>query len=85
MRFANDKNYKEVSLLDGLKALAENTKAKLYSDGLESNEYLYYDEIKGICFEDGCVVRRDPIESFLVLKSLKWPAKSKFYLDELEE
>ena len=47
MRFENDKNYKEVSLLDGLKALAENTKAKLYSDGLESNEYLYYDEIKG--------------------------------------
>ena len=43
MRFEAGDEYKEVSLAEGLNLLQLNKASKLYSDGLEENEYITYD------------------------------------------
>ena len=47
MQFTNSPGYKEVRLYPGLCALERDSSYKLYSDGLEDNEYMYYDPKEG--------------------------------------
>ena len=53
---------------------------KLYSDGLDQNEYIYYDLTKGFCYEDGCVIGSTLTQTVNVLISLKWVLNHKFYI-----
>ena len=43
MTFEATEEYKEVSLAEGLNLLQLNKVSKLYSDGLEENEYIEFD------------------------------------------
>lgn len=52
MKFVATEKNKEVSLVEGLNYLSKNKSNKLYSDGLDQNEYIYYDLTKGFCYED---------------------------------
>lgn len=71
----------EVSLAEGLLKLEKDTTRKLRSDGLESNEYMYYNPNKGICYEDSCVIGRTATDALHVLISLKWVLQHKFFID----
>ena len=53
---------------------------KLYSDGLDQNEYIYYDSTKGFCYEDGCIIGSTLNQTVNVLISLKWVLNHKFYI-----
>lgn len=52
MTFEATSSHKEVSLAEGLNLLQLNKASKLYSDGLEENEYIEFDSRKGFCYED---------------------------------
>lgn len=80
MRFIPTTEYMEVSLEEGLNQLQlENTK-KLFSDGLDSDEYIYFDHSKGFCYEDGCVIGGTYDQTLDTLHSLKWCFSHKFYI-----
>lgn len=79
MQFVATEEFKEVSLEEGLKALQENEISRLYSDGLDSYEYIYFDESKGFCYEDGCVIGSTYKRALKTLISLKWCLSYKFY------
>ena len=80
MRFEATDGYKEVSLAYGLKLLELNKASRLYSVGLEKDEYFEFDLQKGFCYEDGCVIGRTLNKTLLTLISLKWVLYYKFYI-----
>lgn len=80
MEFVATEKNKEVSLVEGLNYLIKNKSNKLYSDGLDQNEYIYYDSTKGFCYEDGCVIGSTLNQTVNVLISLKWVLNHKFYI-----
>ena len=80
MTFEATEKYKEVSLAYGLKLLELNKASRLYSDGLEKDEYIEFDSQKGFCYEDGCVIGRTLNKTLLTLISLKWVLHHKFYV-----
>lgn len=79
MQFIPTKEYKEISLQEGLNQLQLGNIDKLYSDGLDTEEYIYFDNNKGFCYEDGCVIGDTFEWTLYVLHSLKWCFSSKFY------
>ena len=80
MTFEATEKYKEVSLAEGLNLLQLNKASKLYSDGLEENEYITFDSQKGFCYEDGCVIGGTLNTTLKGLISLKWVLHHKFYI-----
>ena len=80
MTFEATEKYKEVSLAEGLNLLQLNKTSKLYSDGLEENEYITFDSRKGFCYEDGCVIGVTFDMTLKRLISLKWVLHNKFYV-----
>lgn len=80
MRFEATEKYKEVSLAEGLNLLQVNKASKLYSDGLEENEYILFDLQKGFCYEDGTVIGGTFNITLKRLISLKWVLHHKFYV-----
>lgn len=80
MTFEATEKYKEVSLAKGLNLLQLNKASKLYSDGLEENEYITFDSQKGFCYEDGCVIDGTLNTTLKRLISLKWVLHHKFYI-----
>jgi hypothetical protein len=68
----------EVSLKDGLKMLYENG-GKLTSDGLEQDEYMKYVPNVGICYEDNCMIGRNPSLAHSILRSIGWVKDKKFF------
>lgn len=84
MVFEATKNYKEVSLAEGLNLLNLNKASRLYSDGLESEEYIYFDQQFGFCYEDGCIIGRTLNITIRTLLSLKWVLHHKFYIKNTE-
>lgn len=80
MKFVATEKNKEVSLVEGLNYLSKNKLNKLYSDGLDQNEYIYYDLTKGFCYEDGCVIGSTLTQTVNVLISLNWVLNHKFYI-----
>lgn len=71
--------FKEISLENGLIALESGQTDRLYSDGLESDEYITY---TNNCFryEDNCVIGHDVEDTLHTLLGLKWPLNHKFYI-----
>ena len=69
---------KEVTLKEGLDLLTRDG-GKLKSNGLEENEYMFYNKEKGICYDDNFVIGITPIRAFHVLMALGWPVGKKFY------
>lgn len=56
MEFYPTNEYREVTLQVGLNSVQLGNTDKLFSDGLEEDEYIYFDDSKGFCYEDGCVI-----------------------------
>lgn len=81
MVFEATNEHKEVSLAEGLNFLQLNKASKLYSDGLEENEYITFDSRKGFCYEDGCVIGGTFDMTLKILISLKWVLHHKFYVE----
>lgn len=79
MQFYPTSEHKEISLAAGLNALQEGVISKLYSDGLEEDEYIYWDENKGFCYEDNCVIGGTFDSALDRLHALKWCYSHKFY------
>lgn len=80
MRFTATNEYREVSLAEGLKLLQLNKASRLYSDGLEEDEYIVFDIRKGFCYEDGCIIGETLRIALDRLISLKWVLHHKFYV-----
>lgn len=80
MFFEATNEYKEVSLAEGLNLLQLNKASKLYSDGLDEDEYILFDSRKGFCYEDGCVIGGTFDMTLERLFSLKWVLYHKFYV-----
>ena len=56
MEFVPTDEYIKVSLQEGLNALQIGRVDKLFSDGLDDYEYIYFNKEKGFCYEDNCVI-----------------------------
>ena len=80
MNFIATNEYKEVSLAEGLNLLQLNKASKLYSDGLETDEYIYFHSDKGFCYEDGCVIGGTFEQTIKRMFDLKWCLHHKFYV-----
>lgn len=80
MEFYPTNEYREVTLQTGLNSVQLGNTDKLFSDGLEKDEYIYFDDSKGFCYEDGCVIGGTYDETLSVLHSLKWCFNHKFYV-----
>lgn len=78
--FEATNEYREVSLAEGLDFLQLDRASKLYSDGLDKNEYIMFDPQKGFCYEDGCVLGRTFDSTLKTLISLKWVLHHRFYV-----
>lgn len=84
MQFYPTNEYREVTLQVGLNSVQLGNTDKLFSDGLEENEYIYFDDSKGFCYEDGCVIGGTYDKTLNVLHSLKWCFNHKFYVKRTE-
>ena len=80
MEFMPTSEYREISLQEGLNQVQLGNTDKLFSDGLEEDEYIYFDDSKGFCYEDGCVIGGTYAKTLNVLHSLKWCVDHKFYV-----
>lgn len=80
MQFIPTDDYREVSMYAGLNAIEIGNADKLYSDGLDANEYIYVDSVKGFCYEDGCIIGGTYDQTVDILHSLKWCFNHKFYV-----
>lgn len=80
MEFTPTNEYREISLQEGLDQIQLGNANKLYSDGLEEDEYIYWDNNKGFCYEDGCVIGGTFDQALGILHSLKWCFHHKFYV-----
>lgn len=80
MQFVPDSTYEEISLEGGLIAVFTGKTDRLYSDGLDDNEYICYVPDKGICYEDGCVIGSTVRKTIAVLEALGWCRSHKFFI-----
>lgn len=80
MQFTPTKEHMEISLQDGLEIIQKGDSDKLFSDGLDDYEYIYFDKEKGFCYEDNCVIGRTYDQTLSKLYSLKWCFNHKFYI-----
>ena len=79
MEFYPTNEYREVTLQAGLNSVQLGNTDKLFSDGLEEYEYIYFDDSKGFCYEDGCVIGETYGQTSKVLYS-QWGFNHKFYV-----
>lgn len=79
MNFVPSKEHTEVALVDGLRLLAFRKVDKLYSDGLDENEYIQK-KSGGFYYEDDCFIGNSVGETNRTLLALKWPLSHKFYV-----
>ena len=80
MNFVPTKEHTEVSLQEGLNALEVGDTNKLFSDGLESDEYIYFDKENGFCYEDKCVIGHTVEKALAVLHAIGWCFTHKFFV-----
>ena len=83
MYFIAKETDKEVTLAEGLNYIQLHPDTKLYSDGLEHDEYIFWDKDRGFCYEDNCIIGGTFDRALHVLLSCKWPLTHKFYLTEI--
>ena len=84
MQFYPTNEYREVTLQAGLNSVQLGNTDKLFSDGLEEDEYIYFDDSKGFCYEDGRVIGGTYDKTLNVLHSLKWCFNHKFYVKRIK-
>lgn len=84
MQFVPDNTYTEVSLGDGLIAVFVGKTDRLYSDGLDDNEYICYEPGKGLCYEDGCLLGETVRKARAVLDDLGWCKSHKFFVKKTD-
>lgn len=86
---ASKEKHKQVSLLEGLELLEQGKAKRLYSDGLDDYEYIYYDKNRGFYYEDNCFIGYTSNLIYRKLIALKWVLNYNFYVDkdpnEIEE
>lgn len=70
----------EVTLQFGLYLVATEH-IKLKSDGLSSDEYIFWRENCGICYEDGCLIGKSHTDAYRVLNSMDWTHNHRFFID----
>lgn len=80
MEFTPTNEYTEVSLQEGLNALETGRTDKLFSDGLDNYEYIYFDKNKGFCYEDNCVIGDTFDYALGRLHSVGWCYRHKFFI-----
>ena len=80
MQFYPTNEYREVTLQAGLNSVQLGNTDKLFSDGLEEDEYITCDSQKGFCYEDGSVIGGTLNITLKRLISLKWVLHHKFYV-----
>lgn len=80
MEFTPTDEYMEVSLQEGLDALKTGRADKLFSDGLDDYEYIYFDKKKGFCYEDNCVIGKTLDCALGRLHSFGWSYHHKFFI-----
>lgn len=80
MGFIPTNEYREISLQEGLNQIQLGNANKLFSDGLDTDEYIYFNQNKGFCYEDGCIIGITFDKTLNVLHSLKWCFSHKFYV-----
>lgn len=80
MKFIPTNEYREISLQEGLNQIQLGNTDKLFYDGFEEDEYIYWDHNKGFCYEDECVIGRTYDQALNRLHSLKWCFHHKFYI-----
>ena len=83
MEFIPTSEHMEISLQEGLNQVQLGNTDKLFSDGLDGDEYIYWDHNKGFCYEDGCVIGETFDQTLNVLHSLKWCFHHKFYVKKI--
>lgn len=83
MEFYPTNEYREVTLQVGLNSVQLGNTDKLFSDGLEEDEYIYFDDSKGFCYEGGCVIGGTYDQTLKVLYS-QWGFDHKFYVKRTE-
>lgn len=72
---------KEVTLAYGLNLLLLGKVEKLYSDGLDSYEYIYCNG-RAFYYEDNCMIGDCYFHTLTTLLKLEWPLRHKFYVKE---
>ena len=82
MKFMPTNGYMEVSLQEGLNAIQLENFQKLFSDGLGTSEYIYFDHSKGFCNKDGSIIGGTFDQALDTLHSLKWCFRHKFYVEK---
>lgn len=72
---------REVTLAYGLNLLNLGLVEKLYSDGLDSDEYIYCKD-RAFYYEDNCMIGDSYFRTLTTLFELEWPLNHKFYVKE---
>ena len=85
MELVQTNEYMEISLQEGLNQVQLGNTDKLFSDGLEEDEYIYWNHNKGFCYEDGCVIGRTFDPTLNILHSLKWCFRHKFFIKKQKD
>ena len=80
MEFIPTDEYIRVSLQEGLNALQIGRVDKLFSDGLDDYEYIYFDKEKGFCYEDNCLIGSTFDQKLGILHSVGWCFKHNFFI-----
>lgn len=70
-----------VSFVTGMRIVCKFKGLRLYSSGLEPDEYIEYIPGKGVCYEDGCVIGESCLDAVELLRSLGWVDHARFYID----
>lgn len=64
----------------GMRVVSRFPGVRLYSTGLDSDEYIEYVRGKGMCYEDGCVIAEFVLDAIEVLNNLGWVKNHEFYI-----
>ena len=80
MDFTADNKYVKVSFETGMNLLELGYISRLYSDGLDETEYIYYDKNMGFCYEDNCIIGEDKYAALNFLYSLGWYKDHNWYI-----
>ena len=80
MNFVPTEDHVKINLEEGLAELMRGKVDKLYSEGLEEDEYIHYIKEKGFCFEDGTVIGKSFVTATENLIYADWTTKHPFYI-----
>lgn len=80
MEFIPTDDYNEVTLERGLDRLLTCASDKLFSDGLDADEFIYFDDHKGFCYKDGCLLGQHVDEVVETMHRMGWCFYHKFFV-----